>query len=303
MITHVGSINVDYIVHNKRLPEPGETVFGDSLSMAIGGKGAIQIGAVARLGVPTCFLSMMGELDPNLSLVKSDLAWAGVNCERIGMAKDMFCGSAFVLVEEGGANAISIVHAADKAVTPAYVERNRDAIRDAKVVMTEFMLPMETCEYAMKMAKGYGAATIVNPAPVREIPEGLYQYIDIITPNESEAAGYCGFAVDNEKSVMEACAFFHEKGVKNVVITLGERGAFASDGQKTEMIDAYKVKAVDTTGAGDSFNAGIAVGIWKGKDLFGAARFANAVSSVSVQKKGSFRSIPTYEEVARVFAL
>ncbi|WP_066644878.1 ribokinase [Christensenella timonensis] len=303
MITHVGSINVDYIVHNKRLPMPGETVFGDSLSMAIGGKGAIQIGAVARLGVPTCFISMMGELDPNLPLLKSDLAWAGVNCERIGMAKDMLCGSAFVMVEESGANAISIVHAADRAVTPEYVEQNRDVIRDAKVVMTEFMPPMETCEYAMKMAKEYGAVTIVNPAPVKEIPDGFYQYIDIITPNESEAAGYCGFAVDDEKSAAEACAFFHGKGVKNVVITLGGRGAFVSDGQRTEMVEAYKVKAVDTTGAGDSFNAGLAVAIWKDKDLFTAAKFANAVSSVSVQRKGSFRSIPTYEEVAQVFAL
>lgn len=167
----------------------------------------------------------------------------------------------------------------------------------------ENAVPVETCEYAMKLAKKNGKITIVNPAPYADISEEFYRYIDIITPNEVEASDFCGFPVTDEASAAEACAFFHRKGVKHVVITMGSQGVFVSDGAETLMIPCRRVNAVDTSGAGDSFNGAFAYACSIKKDIFTAARFGNAAASLSVQKKGTARSMPTLVEVESIFRL
>ena len=162
---------------------------------------------------------------------------------------------------------------------------------------------METCEYAIKLAKELGRLTIVNPAPYAPISDSFYQNIDVITPNEIEAADFCEFEITDAGSASRACVFFHSKGVRNVVITMGSQGAFVSDGRDQMMIPGYKVSAADTSGAGDSFNGGLAFAMNQNKDIFTAARFGNAVASLSVQKKGTARSMPSLDEVEKVFRL
>lgn len=303
MITNVGSINVDYIVTSPRMPILGETLLGHSVKVMTGGKGANQIAAAARLGAKTCFITMVGAHDGNLSILKGDLKWANVGMDCVIETEDAACGCAFVMINDAGQNSIIIIHGADVMLTPEVIQSKKAYIEKSRICMTEFMIPMETCEYSMKLAKENGVFTLVNPAPVASIDDSFYKYMDLITPNEVEAAQYCGFPVDDEKSVRAACEFFYGKGVKNVVITLGSRGAYAFDGKQGMMIDSHKVNAIDTNGAGDAFNGGLAYALWKGHDLFTAARFANGVSSISVQRHGALHSAPTLDEAMSAYRL
>lgn len=301
MITNIGSINVDHIITSPRLPALGETIAGSSVKTMAGGKGANQIGAAARLGAPTCFITMVGKKDKDLPVLLDDLKWAGVGMEHVIAVEDVPCGCAFVMIDALGRNSIIVIHGADAKLTPEVVRSKEDCIRRSKICMTEFMIPMDTCAYSMRLAKENGVFTLVNPAPIAEIEDSFYQWMDLITPNEVEAAGYCGFPVEDEKSAQAACGFFHGKGVKNVVITLGDRGAYASDGEQGVMIHSHKVAAIDTNGAGDAFNGGLAYGLWRGWDLFTAARFANGVSAVSVQRHGALHSAPTLKEALAMY--
>ncbi len=303
MIVEVGSVNVDFIVHTKRLPLPGETISGESVTVMAGGKGANQIAAAARLGAETAFLAKMGQLDKYNEMLKDDFKWAGVPVDYMGMVPDTYTGSAYCLIGDDAQNSIIIIEGANKDVTPAYIEENRDLIAKASILICEFGVNQEACDYAMKLGKELGVTTLCNPAPFRKVDDAFYKNVDIVTPNEIEAAEACGFPITDEESAAKGCDYFHNLGVEKVIITMGSQGAFCSDGKKKEMIPSYKVKAFDTTGAGDSFNGGFAYAYEKGYDFFDCARFANAVGSCSVQKLGSMRSMPSLEEVEEVFKL
>lgn len=303
MIAAIGSINVDYIIHNSRLPVPGETLYGKSATIMAGGKGANQIAAASRLGADTVFLSKIGELDQYNSTVLKDFEWAGVSTECIETVPDKYSGAGFAMIGEDSQNSIIIIEGANAEVTPEYVAKYKDQIKKASIVMCEFMIPQETAEYAMKLGKELGIPTLCNPAPFRKTDDSFYRYVDIVTPNEIEAAEACGFTIDDKKSAAEACDYFHSLGVKSVVITMGSRGAFCSDGGRQEMIESYKVKAIDTSGAGDSFNGGFAYAFDKGYDIFTCARFGNAVASKSVQRVGTMRSMPNLNETEEVYRL
>lgn len=303
MILEVGTINLDHIIRCQHLPAPKESVLCNNVSLMLGGKGANQIAAAGRLGAETVFISMVGADDPNNAILFNDLKWAGVNIDHIGKAEGMSSGSAYVCVEESGQNQIIINVAANSAISPEFIDQNSECFKKADVFVTEFSVSVETCAYATKLAKENGAITIVNPAPYAYISDEFYANIDIITPNEMEAADFCGFPVSDEASAAKACEFFHGKGVKNVIITMGHAGVFVSDQKTMCMIPSYKVNAIDTSGAGDSFNGGFAYALSKKADIFTAAKFANAVASLSVQKNGTARSMPTLDEVNEIFTL
>lgn len=302
MILGIGTINLDYIIDCQHLPVPKESIICRDVTLMLGGKGANQIAAAARLGAENMFIAMTGANDPNNSILFRDLEWAGVNTGHI-CTTDGLSGSAFVMVEHSGQNSIIINPGANKALTPEIIRQKRACFEKAAICMTEFSVPMETCEYAIKLAKKLGRLTIVNPAPYAPISDSFYQNIDVITPNEIEAADFCGFQITDAKSASQACVFFHSKGVKNVVITMGSQGAFVSDGRDQMMIPCCKVSAIDTSGAGDSFNGGLAYAMDRNIDIFTAARFGNAVASLSVQKKGTARSMPSLDEVEKIFPL
>lgn len=303
MILGIGTINLDHIIDCQHLPAPKESILCKNVTLMLGGKGANQIAAAGRLGAETMFISMVGETDPNNEILFNDLNWAGVNTDYIGTVPNTYSGSAFVCVEESGQNTIIINVAANAAITPAVIEKNKRCFELAHICMTEFAVPIETCEYAMKLAKKNGKMTIVNPAPYADISDEFYRYMDIITPNEVEASDFCGFPVTDEKTASEACCFFHSKGVKNVVITMGSQGVFVSDGSQTLLIPCRKVNAIDTSGAGDSFNGAFAYACSLKKDIFTAARFGNAAASLSVQKRGTARSMPTRKDVNSIFQM
>ncbi|RKL61607.1 ribokinase [Thermoanaerobacteraceae bacterium SP2] len=297
MITVVGSSNIDYIISNKKLPEPGETIYGTGMFITAGGKGANQAAAAARLGADVCFLSKVGGNDKNSEILWEKLKWAGVNIDNIEVEENTYCGYGFVMVSEDGQNRIIIIKGANEYITPQYVEKHKETIINSKICMSEFMIPIETAEYAISIAHNNGVVTILNPAPAFPIDDRFYKKIDIITPNEIEARDISGVEIKDKKSAVEAANYFHAKGVKNVLITLGSRGSFISDGTRQEFIKSYNVKAIDTSGAGDSFNGGLAYSIWKGKDIFEAAHFATAVAAVSVTRQGTMPSMPTLSEV------
>ncbi len=303
MILGIGSINIDNIIHMERWPYHGETYYGKSTTVMCGGKMANQSAAAARLGGDVALISMVGELDHYNDVALADLKWANVNTDHVGTMPGEYTGTGYGLVSESSQNSFIIILGANGGVTPEYVESKKHMLEKTDICMAEYMIPMETVEYSLKLAKQLGKTTIINPSPYVDASDSMLKNIDYMTLNEVEAAEFCGFEVDSEESTMEACQCLHKKGVKNAVITLGSRGAFASDGKEHLMVDSYKVNALDTTGAGDVFNGAMAYALDSGYDLFTAVRFGNAASSVSVMRVGTMRSSPSREEVQQVFKL
>jgi ribokinase len=264
---------------------------------------ANQSAAAGRLGADVALISMVGELDHYNDVALDDLKWANVNIDNVGTMPGEYTGTGYGLVSESSQNSFIIILGANGGVTPEYVESKRHMFEKADICMAEYMIPMETVDYTLSLAKKLDKVTIINPSPYVEADAGMLKNIDIMTLNEVEAAELCGFEVESEESTLEACQCLHSKGVDNVIITLGSRGAFASDGKEHIMLASYKVDALDTTGAGDVFNGAMAFAYDRGYDLFTAVRFANAASSVSVQRVGTMRSSPSLDEVEKVFKL
>ena len=298
MITVVGSNTVDYFSYSKRLPMPGETFYGDEMMITSGGKGANQAAAAARLGAETCYLSKVGGEDRYVDVVLDGLKWAGVDVSKVESVPGAYCGAGYVMINTVTAqNCIIILKGANAFISREYIDKHKEDIINAKICMVEYMIPIDSAQYAIELARKNNVLTMVNPAPAASTSDEFYKNIDIITPNEVEAKDLTGIEIVNKSSAVKAAAFFHKKGVKQVVITLGERGVFVSDGNMITLIPAYSVKAIDTSGAGDAFNGALAYGLWKGQDLITAARFANAAASVSVTRKGTMASMPTLSEV------
>lgn len=297
MIAVVGSNTVDYFSSIKRLPNPGETMYGEDMLISSGGKGANQAAAAAKLGADVRYLSTVGGEDRYVDLILNGLTDAGVDVSGVESIPGIYCGAGYVMINtETANNSIIILKGANAHITPEYVERHRDTIINAKICMVEYMIPVDTAEYVINLAKKHGVTTMVNPAPAAPTSDAFYKTMDFVTPNEVEAKDLTGIEVVDEASAAEAAAFFHGKGVRNVVITLGGRGVFVSDGSRKELIPSYKVNAIDTSGAGDAFNGGLAFGLESGKNLFDAARFANAVAAVSVTRRGTMASMPSLED-------
>ena len=300
MIAVIGANTIDYFSYSKRLPMPGETMIGDSMMIGPGGNGANQAAAAAKLGVPVCWFSKVGQLDRYKDMVLDGLTAAGVDISAVEEEPGAFCGAGCVMINsETGQNSIIIMHGANAAITPAYIDRHKDRILQAKICMAEFQVPPATAKYALALAGENGAMTILNPAPAAGIEDEFYPLVDIITPNEVEARDITGIEVCDEESARRAADFFHGKGTKAVVITLGSRGAFVSSGGEQRMIRSYAVDAVDTSGAGDCFNGALAYALHEGQDIFSAAGFANAAAAVSVTRRGTMASMPGLADVLR----
>lgn len=298
MITVIGANTIDYFSYSKRLPNPGETMVGDEMMIGPGGKGANQAVAAAKLGAPVCWLSKVGELDRYKDMILDGVKKVGIDTSAVEETAGVFCGAGYVMINsETGQNCIIVLHGANKEITPAYIDAHKEKILGAKICMAEFQIPVETAKYALAMAKENGVTTLCNPAPAAAIDDDFLSVIDIITPNEVEARDITGIEVADEKGAAKAAEYFHSRGVKNVVITMGSRGAYVSENGRTKMIPSYQVKAIDTSGAGDCFNGALAYALHEGADLFAAAEYANAAAAVSVCRKGTMDSMPTKEDI------
>lgn len=293
----VGSLNVDMVMNVDHMPAEGETILCDGMTLVPGGKGANQACAAGRLGTDVAMLGAIGDDDYGALQLKS-LSEAGVEVGGLLKKEGQNTGTAFITVNKSGNNSIVVVPGANSAFRPEDIEANRELIEQCEIMILQLEIPLDTVCHAAKLAKSLGKTVILDPAPVPEhFPEELYEYVDIVKPNETELGMLTGIA-EAQKHLTEAAQVLKARGVKNVLVTLGGDGVYINPESGEEIrIPACKVKAVDTTAAGDSFTAALAAMLLNGESLEAAAEFANRVSAIVVTRKGAQSSIPTIDEV------
>jgi len=295
-IVVIGSSNTDMIVKSDHLPLPGETVLGGKFTTAPGGKGANQAVAAARLGGDVTFVAKVGA-DQFGDAAVSNYAKDGMDTTYVTRSAESASGIALILVDEKGENSISVASGANADLSIRDIDDAKAVIQNAAIVLMQLESPMETVLYAAKVAYEGGAKVVLNPAPAAPIPEEMYQYLDAVTPNETESEILTGVKVEDEASALKASEVFIGRGVKRVVITLGSKGAFVNDAGDSYMVPARKVKGVDTTAAGDTYNGAMCVALAEGKPLKEALEFATKASAIAVTRMGAQPSIPSREEV------
>lgn len=290
----IGSTNTDMVVQTDRLPSPGETVLGRELIMASGGKGANQAVAAARLNAPVIFIAKVGT-DMFGRKVRESLKQEGLDTDYILVDPDTPSGVALIVVDSKGQNQITVAPGANHKLAPEDLDRFDSAFQKGNVLLLQLETPIETVLKAAQKGRERGCTVILNPAPAPDkgLPEDIYGHIDYITPNEHEAKILSG-----KESPEEAGAALLEKGVGGVIITLGEQGSLTITGSGSFRRPTLKVKAVDATAAGDSFNGAFAAALLEDRPLQEAIGFAHAAAALSVQKMGAQPSLPTREEVA-----
>ena len=295
----IGSLNVDMVMKVDHMPVAGETILSDGMKLVAGGKGANQACAAGRLGTDVIMLGAIGN-DAYGEMQRQSLRQSGVDVSGLLTKENVSTGTAFITVNKEGNNSIVVVQGANAQFTPEDIEAHRNLIEECEIVILQLEIPMDTVLYAVKLARKLGKIVLLDPAPAPEhFPEELYQYIDIIKPNESELSRLTGIA-DAQNHLEEAVQILKDHGVKNVLVTLGGEGAYLDAENKPAVhIPAKKVKVVDTTAAGDSFTAALAAMILDGKALEEAAEFANQVSAIVVTREGAQDSIPTLQEVLK----
>lgn len=296
-IVVIGSLNMDLVVQASRLPQGGETILGNAFHEIPGGKGANQAVAMARLGAQVDMIGRVGSDGFGKSLL-STLSVDGVNVDSVKALEGTSTGVALITVQDSGENSIIVVPGANGLLSPLDLEPIKGQILSASTVVAQLETPIETVKTALKLAKKEGIRTILNPAPAQSLDLELLEAIDLLTPNETELALLSGMVTETLEEVKLAAMALIEKGVKALVVTLGSEGAYYIDHTgRTYKQKAYSVKAVDTTAAGDSFTAALAVKLTEGADIEEAMDFASKVGALTVQKIGAQSSLPTLEAV------
>jgi ribokinase len=295
-IVVVGSSNTDMIIRLDHIPRPGETILGGEFLTAAGGKGANQAVGAARAGGDVTFVARVGRDvfgDQAIEGFRRD----GIRVKAVFRDPKRPSGVALIFVARDGENSIAVASGANSALRPGDVLRARAAFLSADVVLTQLETPLKTVSEAVKLARRAGVLTILNPAPARSLPDRLLEDISILTPNESEAEFLSGIKVRDECSASKAARKLRQRGVKTVILTLGARGALVCSSDGEMLVPGYKVKAVDTTAAGDIFNGALAVNLGEGEQLVDAVRFANAAAAISVTRLGAQPSAPQRREI------
>lgn len=292
----LGSINADHILNIKQFPQPGETVIGQQYKVAFGGKGANQAVAAGRSGADIAFIACVGADDIG-ERIRQQLATDRIDTHPIEAIAGSTTGVALIFVNGEGENVIGIDAGANAAVTPDYLDRYKQKVIDADALLMQLESPLETVIAAAKLAKQHQTQVILNPAPACELPDELLAMIDMITPNETEAQRLTGIAVNNDADADRAAQALHEKGIGCVIITLGSRGVWLSENGKGKLVPGFKVKAVDTIAAGDTFNGALVTALLEGKVMSDAVRFAHAAAAIAVTRPGAQPSVPWREEI------
>ncbi|QBD88033.1 ribokinase [Clostridium tetani] len=303
-ISILGSINMDIVLKVDRMAKVGETLLTRSLDKVAGGKGANQGVAAARLGSKVYMIGKLGK-DDNGDILYRNIENDNINVEYILKDDKEPTGMAIVTVDKDGNNSIVVVSGANMSLKKEDIYQCKEAIKDSNILITQFETPIDVAEDAFKLAKSFGVTTILNPAPAKEITENLLKNTDIIIPNEMEAFEITKIKIKNENDIKKSAQVFLERGIKFVIITLGEKGAAIISKYKFEIIPAYKVNAIDTTAAGDSFIGALAHKLGEKELSFENIKegvlYGNKVSSIVVQKEGAQSSIPYLNEVKEVF--
>ncbi len=292
----LGSINADHILNIEQFPYPGETVIGKQYKVAFGGKGANQAVAAGRSGAEIAFIACVGADDIG-ERVRRQLASDRIDTQPIEAIADSTTGVALIFVNAEGENVIGINAGANAAVTPDYLARYRQKVIDADALLMQLESPLETVIAAARLAKQHQTQVILNPAPARELPDELLGMIDMITPNETEAQRLTGIAVGSDADAARAAQALHDKGIATVIITLGSRGVWLSENGNGKRVPGFKVQAVDTIAAGDTFNGALVTALLEGRIMADAVRFAHAAAAIAVTRPGAQPSVPWREEI------
>jgi ribokinase len=294
----VGSANVDFTVAAPRLPACGETVTDGTLLVNHGGKGANQAVAARRLGADVRFVGCVGR-DAAGAAIRAALAREGIGVEGLVDAEGAATGTALIVVDPAGRNQIAVAPGANRALTGDHVRARTEDFVWADVVACQLEIPRPTVAVALALAREHGCRTILNPAPAPAEPLDVLALIDYLTPNGGEAARLSGVPVRAPGDAIPAARVLRDAGAGTVIVTLGEDGVVAC-GDETLAVPAFAVSVVDTTGAGDAFNAGLAVALAEGRDLGEALRFASAAAALTCTKRGAQDSLPQRSDVERL---
>jgi len=300
-IVIVGSYNTDLMSKTPWLPKPGETVLGGPFKLGPGGKGSNQAVAASRLGAEVYFVGCVGA-DYFGEIARNNFIEEKINTDYLKISKTQHTGMALILVDDKTAeNMIVVAPGANMEIDIPLVENAREIIIDADVVLLQLEIPVEIVEHVIKLVyKSNNAISILNPAPGKKLEKKVWEKVSLITPNRSELELITNGRVSTLKEAEDAAKEIISAGVRNVIVTLGKDGALVVNSKETTHVPTFEeVDIVDTTGAGDAFNGGLAIALSEGKDLVEATYFANAVASLKVTKVGTAPAMPYREEVER----
>lgn len=296
-VTVFGSFVVDLMGRTPHLPVPGETVKGSMFKMGPGGKGFNQGVAAHKAGADVTMVTKLGK-DSFANVALGAMKELNMKQEYVLFTDKAETGCALILVDENTSqNEIVVLLGACNTITDEEVDSLTDVLKDSEYLLTQLETNVSAVDRVIDIAYKNNVKVILNTAPVQRIHDEILKKVFLITPNEVEAEILTGVPIDSKEHADQAADWFFEKGVENVLITLGGRGVYIATKEKREIIPAYHVEAIDTTGAGDAFNGGLVAALAEGKNLWEAAAFANALAAVAVQRLGTTPAMPTREEI------
>ncbi|ANE48735.1 ribokinase [Paenibacillus swuensis] len=286
----------------EQFPRAGENVVASSFQVFTGGgKGANQAYALGRLGAEVTMVGKVGDQFYGLNYLQV-LKESRINCDYIGIEPDMYSGIGVVAVNQSGENSIYVYPGANGKVDIAYLEGCWDAIEEHELFLFQLEIPLEATLYAMEKLRGSGKRIIFDPAPAGPLPDAIYARVDYITPNQSELEALSGMLIQEEKDFAVAANILLAKGATTVIAKAGARGAYIVTGEEVTHVPGFRVNTVDTTAAGDSFNAGLAYALAEGMDLTQSVRFANAVAALATTAMGAQQAMPLLHEVEELMS-
>ena len=300
----IGSSNMDLNIYSQRFPKPGETVTGGVYKQFLGGKGANQAVGSVRSGSKTFFIGKVG-IDAFGNDMISQLENEGVNTEHVIRDPHESSGVAFILIDETGENMISVAPGANFKLTPEEVQANSEVIKNAKCLIVQMEIPIETIEEIFKIAEQGEVIKILNPAPLKPISLSILNKIDIIIPNEGELLQLHSLLKlkelvgNSEDRIIQASKDISRFGIKTIITTLGNKGCILYDAARDKIteIPAFKVQAIDTVGAGDCFNGVVASKLCQGENILTSVKYATAAASIAITRQGAQASMPYFNEI------
>ena len=293
----IGSLNMDTVIETPYMPQSGETLAGRSVTQIPGGKGANQAYAVGKLGGRVSMIGAVAD-DGIGAVLKENLEAVGVDTTGISVIPGATTGQAFITVDDSGANSIILISGTNGMVSKEMIDRHRDLIEACDILMMQLEVDWQVVEYAKNLAVSMGKMVIVDPAPALPgLPDSFWKGIDYIKPNETELEILVGHSVHGREELESAAGEMFARGVGNVLVSLGGDGCLLMNREGSVFYPAKKVKAVDTTAAGDCFTAAFALALSRGEDVARAIAYGQKASAIAVTRKGAQPSIPSPEEI------